>query len=104
VPWTLLRCIHPLANQNLEVMRAIYYSNPTPVRTADLSTTFSANLASSIRQRLLNRARQEQVLLDAVLNRFGSYKESELKSSRQHESSQESSQVCRLIFVRESYS
>ena len=61
MPWTLLRCIHPLANQNLEVMRAIYYSNPTPVRTADLSTTFSANLASSIRQRLLNRARQEQV-------------------------------------------
>lgn len=85
-------------------MRAIYYSNPTPVRTADLSTTFSANLASSIRQRLLNRARQEQVLLDAVLNRFGSSEESELKSSRQHESSQESSQVYRLIFVRESYS
>ena len=30
-----------------------------------------ANLAASIRQRLLNRARQEQVTFDAVLNRFG---------------------------------
>ncbi|MCP9774975.1 nucleotidyl transferase AbiEii/AbiGii toxin family protein [Cyanobium sp. WAJ14-Wanaka] len=31
----------------------------------------TANLAASIRQRLLNRARQEQVPFDAVLNRFG---------------------------------
>jgi len=30
-----------------------------------------ANLAASIRQRLLNRARQEQETFDAVLNRFG---------------------------------
>jgi hypothetical protein len=30
-----------------------------------------ANLAASIRQRLLNRARQEQVTFDAVLNRCG---------------------------------
>ena len=30
-----------------------------------------ANLAASIRQRLLNRARQEQVTFDAVLNSFG---------------------------------
>lgn len=30
-----------------------------------------ANLATSIRQRLLNRARQEQVTFDAVLNRCG---------------------------------
>lgn len=30
-----------------------------------------SNLAASIRQRLLNRARQEQVTFDAVLNRFG---------------------------------
>jgi hypothetical protein len=29
------------------------------------------NLAASIRQRLLNRARQEQETFDAVLNRFG---------------------------------
>ena len=29
------------------------------------------NLAASIRQRLLNRARQEQVPFDGVLNRFG---------------------------------
>jgi hypothetical protein len=63
-----------------------------------------ANLAASIRQRLLNRARQEQKTFDAVLNRFGSSEESELKSSRQHESSQESSEGCRLIFERASYS
>jgi len=31
----------------------------------------SGNRAASIRQRLLNRARQEQVPFDAVLNRFG---------------------------------
>lgn len=31
----------------------------------------TANLAASIRQRLLNRARQEQVPFDSVLNRFG---------------------------------
>ena len=30
-----------------------------------------ANLAASIRQRLLNRARQDQETFDAVLNRFG---------------------------------
>jgi hypothetical protein len=30
-----------------------------------------ANLTASIRQRLLNRARQDQETFDAVLNRFG---------------------------------